>query len=298
MERAQSEGLATREALDLQPEMMGLLGRGADALLPSHLAREAAPRELLSRLVKNVAIPRLLSRRQRVSAPLPLPSPRVGELADLLIAPDPTAAFELVRSLQAEADSLGALCASVLEPAARRLGDLWSSDDCSELDVTIGLCRLQTALRRTDTCHPPLAGGQAQAGIVLVAPQPGERHMLGSVLDAEILWQAGWETHCEYPATDGALQEMLADTWFDALDLSMSLAFRRDERLPRMAQTIRQARKASCNPMIRIVVGGRVFLEQPGTNAHIGADAESASAAGVEVQMDRVARARAGRRGS
>jgi len=106
--------------------------------------------------------------------------------------------------------------------------------------------------------------------------------MLGSVLDAELLWRAGWETRCEFPATDEALQDLLAETWFDALDLSMSLAFRHEHRLVRMTQTIRLARQASCNPNLRVVVGGRMFFERSGAGHQVGADACSGSASRVE----------------
>jgi hypothetical protein len=239
-------------------------------------------RDLLRALVTQVAIPNLVTRHSGALAHSPLANPSIAELAGFLLAADPTGAFDRVSRLHAGVDSLGAFCATVLEPSARRLGDLWGSDNCSEVDVTIGLSRLQSALRRTSIGKPAPKASHEAPGTVLVAPQPGELHMLGSVLDAELLWRAGWRTQCEFPATDQALLDLLSKTWFDALDLSMSLAFCHEHRLPRMGRTIRLARQASRNPELRIVVGGRVFFERPDAGREVGADAASGSTSQVE----------------
>ena len=102
--------------------------------------------------------------------------------------------------------------------------------------------------------------------------------MLGAVLDAEVLWRDGWDIQCEFPATDAALNTLVAEHWFEAIDLSLSAAFRREHWLPRVAKTIAAARRASVNPEIVVVVGGRIFYEQGANATLVGADAESATA--------------------
>lgn len=172
------------------------------------------------------------------------------------------------------------LCGSVIEPAARRLGDLWDRDDCTELHVTLELRRLLLALRAAVAAvhrdDPPLPPPR-----VLVAPAPGEAHMLTAALEAEILWQAGWATEADFPATDAALQAMVARRWFDVLALSLSPAFRREDSLHPLARSIAAARRASCNPGMIVIVGGRAFFDQAAVAAGVGADAASASAADV-----------------
>jgi len=109
---------------------------------------------------------------------------------------------------------------------------------------------------------------------VLVAPLPGEPHMLGAAMASALFWQAGWDTRCEFPATDESLNLLVAGSWFDALDLSLSSAFLRTHWLPRMAQTIAQVRLASRNPALLVLVDGRVFGESAGAGAgaRVGAD--------------------------
>ena len=238
---------------------------------------------LLREIVGSVVIPRLDALHAQTQRALPAAHPRVAELVRLLIATDPRGAAALVGSAMARAGSFGGLCASLFEPVARGLGNLWQTDDCSEFDVTLGLCRLQSAIRQfsRSAARPGVHGQPA----VLVVPQPGELHLLGAALDAELLWRGGWDMHTEFPASDDALDALLAGTWFDVLDLSLSAAFRREHWLPRLGETIAHARSASCNPALVVVVGGRVFGEQGDSGASLGADASCASAAQVEAAI-------------
>jgi methanogenic corrinoid protein MtbC1 len=207
---------------------------------------------------------------------------QAGELASLLIAADQTAARVLIAQLRAHEETVWPLYATLFEPVARILGDRWSNDDCSEFDVTLGLSRLQTAVRQLCLDEPSCAAGLAYEPVVLIAPEPGELHGLGAALDSEMLWHAGWNPHCEYPDNDKALQDLLAATWFDALDLSLSVAFRREAELSRLATTIAHARRASCNPALAVIVGGRIFVDQNNVTLKVGADYGCTTALHIE----------------
>ncbi len=100
--------------------------------------------------------------------------------------------------------------------------------------------------------------------------------------NSEVLWNAGWTPHCEYPRDDHALEALVAATWFDVLDLSLSAAFRREHWLPRLQKTISAARHASRNPALVVVVGGRLFAEHLAVGAEVGADAASPTAVQVD----------------
>lgn len=258
------------------PGIIASLASRASALDEEPVEQRSA-RAIVMDLVEAVTLPRLFADGAFAHLSLPPPHGRAIELAQLLTAADPLAAFDLIQQLNEVSFSLPTLFASVLEPAARGLGDLWMADDCSEDELMLGLSRLQTAVRRLGCMVPETAPPHPPVRAVLVATQPGELHRLGCAMDAEALWQAGWDAHCEFPATDAALQRLLSDTWFDALDLSLSCSLRREHWLPRMAETIARARDASRNPALVIMVGGRVFFEQGDASLRIGADASSAS---------------------
>lgn len=255
-------GAATSLLAALAPKP---IGHNSEALAPEQTGAT------LRRVLESVVIPRLAARHGASPLRAPAIDPRAAELAKLAIAADPQAAFDLVAQVHARAGSFGPLCASLFEPAARSLGDLWDADDCSEVDVTMGLMRLQTAVRQLT--EGMTRGTGIGLPVVLVTPQPGEVHLLGAALDAEMLWQAGWDAHAEFPRTDSALQDLVAGSWFDVVDLSLSPAFRREDSMSKMARTIERVRDASMNPSLVVVVGGRLFVDRSDAGVAVGADA-------------------------
>jgi hypothetical protein len=213
-------------------------------------------------------------------------NPAAERLAALAIASEPTEARLLLNAAYAEFRSIAALTELLIEPAARCLGDLWAGDDCGEYEVTLGLCRLQTFLRE-------VAADSVQQHIehplvVLVAPLPGEIHMLGATLDAEALWQAGHDARVRFPSTEQALEQIVATNWFDAVDLSLSPAFTREHRIERMGHIIDSVRRASKNPALVVIAGGRAFYDRTASRADVHSDAISTSATHLFDDLARV----------
>jgi hypothetical protein len=105
---------------------------------------------------------------------------------------------------------------------------------------------------------------------------------MGAVFDAEMMWREGWDTHCEFPEDNATLIKLVKRQWFDVVDLSLSLAFNREDWMPRMAQTIADVRRASLNPALVVVVRGRVFFDHDGPLPElihsVGADGASTAA--------------------
>ncbi len=147
--------------------------------------------------------------------------------------------------------------------------------------MTLGLCRLQSAVRLLSSGSARNPASHMPRPAVLIAPEPGELHGLGATLDTTVLQTAGWSPQSAFPADDNALGDLVAGRWFDVLDLSLSPAFRREQDLPRVARTIAEARRASCNPALVVVVGGRVFLEEKTAGPAVGADHANATSLNV-----------------
>ena len=296
------------DSMYVAPAVVELLYRTPQAapsilamLAPSRVVGESAlpdqhdvDRAVLTEVIRRVALPQLAAAHGLIlplsdgteAQPLEITQlSQLSQLPRLLLAAEPSRAFKLIADAYAQRHSLGELCAQLLEPTARSLGDLWHSDECSELDVTLGLCRMQTAIRRLDLSDAAPATQVANAHSALIATQPGEPHMLDAATNAEMLWQAGWNTRVEFPATDEALQALVADNWFDSLDLSMSPSFCREDWVERLKTTIAAARRASKNPSIAIVISGRLVFEQSDTAERVGADSGSRTALQIESVM-------------
>jgi methanogenic corrinoid protein MtbC1 len=227
---------------------------------------------------------RLFTSRREMTASMASPAlladPDAHRLATLAIGDDVEAARALLRESLRRIGSVQQLTEQLIEPAARYLGDLWSDDDCGEYEVTLGLCRLQTFMRDITAGSVPDRAGNPL--VVLVAPLPGEIHLLGATLGAEAAWKAGWETHIRFPSTDEALNRIVATNWFDAIDLSLSPALHREHRLASMEHMIDAVRRASQNPALIVVAGGRAFHDGVATRTDVGADAIHRSAADLE----------------
>ena len=214
----------------------------------------------LETVVRTEVVPRLLKARI------------ASRLANLLRADDVAAALALVRSATSATDIWSGARATLFTVAARKLGDDWTHDECTELDVTLGLFTLHTVLRQLDQQTP---NSSKFAGVALVTPQSGEPHTLGAAMSAQRLRATGWQVRCEFPAGDDELAALLADRWFDRLDLSLSPAHERLDRLGALTATIAMARLASPNRDLNVAVGGRAFAEDAGLAARVGADPQS-----------------------
>ncbi len=251
---------------------------GAPGLLNRHTAsllKTVITEALIPALAGQHGAPRLLARSVPAHG-------RVMELADLLIAGDELGLSDLIREVESASPQTLLPFATLFEPTARRLGDLWAEDFCTEFDVTLSLARLQTAARLLGANTARRAPEGTVIPNVLITPEPGEPHGLGAALDSEALWNVGWHPHCEYPQTDRDLAALLAGEWFDVLDMSLSAAFLRQGWLPRLRTSIAAARDASRNPDLLVVVGGRIFAEHLATTEHSGADIGSTSSLNID----------------
>ncbi len=222
---------------------------------------------------------------QLKAAHLPAPKPQAlvwhadadapVTLAGKSLAVDPAATAQYLDELIAQGANLETLYGEVFEPAIRHLGGLWYDDLTSDALVTAGLGRLQLEARRLSAslAHPlhVLKPGHA----VLVAPQPGEQHGVNAAMTSELFWRDGWDVQFESPTDDSMLKDLVHDTWFDVLDLSLSGAYRREDSLQAMGASVRAAQAASLNPALAVIVHGRAFVERPSTYFGVGADAAS-----------------------
>jgi hypothetical protein len=271
------------------------LARRARGNLDKALAVLETPEDLLKRvrvlpsglgtgawddIFADIVVPQL---RNRHLTPHPMPHrvaalwhAEIGaaeELAARVLGVNEAPVAEYLDGLVAEGASPEVLYEEVFEPAARYLGDLRDEDLRSELEVTLGLGRLQFAVRQLSASLGQPLYAIRPGHAVLVAPEPGEPHGLAAAMASELFWRDGWDVSCEFPSTDGDLGRLVHDRWFDVLELSLSTAIRRERAMTAMGITIKAAQAASLNPALMIIVDGRAFVERQRTYRDVGADA-------------------------
>jgi len=156
----------------------------------------------------------------------------------------------------------------VLAPAARQLGGWWDQDACDFVDVTMGLWRLQEIVHALSAQVPGKAMHSVMERCALFSPAPGEQHGLGALIVEEFFRRSGWHTWSAPSLDEAELVALAAGRSFDLIGLTVSV----ERHVAPLARTIAAVRRASRNPQVLVMVGGRVFTERPELAIEIGAD--------------------------
>jgi MerR family transcriptional regulator, light-induced transcriptional regulator len=209
-------------------------------------------------------------------APLPPPTPRVpteadvAAFTDLVLAGSMPAVMDFVEAAHADGVPIDALYVDLLEPAARRLGELWRADLCSFAEVTMATARLQLALRETSALVPLTVECVQHGRRLLLTPAGGEQHTFGLLIVADLFTRKGWDVWGGARPGNEVLK-LVKDEWFDVVGLSVGCV----PRLGALTAEIRRIRSSSSNRNLGVMVGGSVFVAHPEYVARVGADASA-----------------------
>ena len=236
------------------------------ALLSATLSEQIIPRLLQAHIYGDSAAdgtPNYSAQTGR-----PISSADVKDLVRMVLLPDDHAARASVEAMRLRGIPVETLFIDLLALAARHLGELWEEDLCNFADVTVGVGRLQQAMRDLSpglVTRPP-AGDQPRR--VLLLPCPGEQHTFGLAMVGDFFRSAGWDV-AGGPAMSLDIDAVVRREWFDVVGFSLAS----EVHLSRLAPAIAAVRKASQNPRVGILVGGPIFLGQVGLANEVGADA-------------------------
>ncbi len=232
------------------------------------IERELVPRMLTAHPAGPIS-PNMLAAAQRA-----LGEAELAEFLRRVLDPDDARAGDFVAELRDEGASVDAVYMDLLAPTARRLGELWDEDSCDFLQVTIALGRMQRLLREPSQSFATEIPLDAPLGRILLGGAPGDQHTLGVLMVAEFFVRAGWGVAVGPPLGDVDLQSAVGQDWFDVIGLSLGT----ESRLDSVKRLIVRIRRASRNPNLVVLVGGRVFAESPDLAESVGADGSVADA--------------------
>ncbi len=258
----------------------------ADALSAAHMqsvrlhpARQDAARHgderrrsILTRTVELDVIPRLLIAHPLPAAPaaagLLVTAVHVADLVGLVLSRGEPEAVAFVAAMHEGGAAADSLYLDLLAPAARRLGEMWEDDTCDFTDVTIGLWRLQNAMRELSPSFLRSANARTNGPRVLLVPLPGEDHTFGLSMVYEFFRRAGWNAWCGPVESSAELRGMVKHEWVEVIGFSLAC----DEKLDAVRSEIRSVRRASMNPGLAVLVGGPGFTANPALAGEVGAD--------------------------
>ena len=197
----------------------------------------------------------------------------IAEFAPLALEVDAYALIDHVERLLARGVTIDGILVDLLAPAARELGIGWGGDRCELVDGTMGLWRLQEVVRelsgRLSVDH-----GMGDARRVLFAALPGDQHSFGTVIVEEMFRRDGWDTEVALDPDMSELLEKVSRGWYDMVGLTVSC----DCHIAPLPSIITALRSVSRNPQLLVMVGGRIFLQDPALADRVGADGTAADA--------------------
>ena len=115
----------------------------------------------------------------------------VWQLTDALISDDPAAGARYVQDLMSSGVRHKELYVVYLAGAARLLGDWWDESRVSFFDVGIATSRIHSILRKLETTSQPRVFSPLKSA--LFAAVPGETHMIGVKIAADVFRREGWD---------------------------------------------------------------------------------------------------------
>jgi methanogenic corrinoid protein MtbC1 len=258
-------------------------------IAPNILAEADLPasRRKLAAIIETVVLPRIIEMHatrpsKKRDDPQTPTSDEIAKLAMLVLNPDLELSSEFIRQLEDRGLSIDRLFIDLLEPAARCLGTMWDNDECSFIDVTLGVARLQQLLALfSRSWAVPAFSRKRRVCMVSIAE---EQHSFGVTMVETFLRAGGWDVRSERGATLQQIAPLLRSQWLAVVGLTAST----DRQLGSLAATIRHIRQHSRNPVVGIMVGGPPFTACPELATQVGADAMAINAPAAVVLAQRL----------
>ncbi|MEL6447504.1 MAG: cobalamin B12-binding domain-containing protein [Pseudomonadota bacterium] len=204
----------------------------------------------------------------RLQMTFPSPTPDVEEVATtarpeydverfltVLRSGDVEAAFSFIEDLRDTDHDLIQIYRHLLAPAAQRLGEMWEQDECNFADVTIAVTKMRHMAIATAPLFPLHSFEEGRdAPSILITTVPGEQHTMGLHLAVESFRSEGWNVWSGMPRSTTELIDLVAQQHYDVIGLSISA----NRNVSVLAEAIVDARRASINDGVKIVIGGGI----------------------------------------
>lgn len=248
-----SDSKNDRADIVYEPDYSGQLSNDPCRLaMLSVLEEQIIPRLVLAHpLVANPLTTADVARRAPTIA-------EVRQLAQMCLSDDRGGVAALIAALQEEGLPLEAIFVDLVAPAARLLGTMWDDDQIGFDQVTMGLVFMHEIVHGMGYEYQD---GPQQAGAVqrvMLACAPGSQHVLGLSIVSEFFRKGGWQVVMEISPSARELRHAVQNEWFDLIGLSIAL----EAQLADLPALVVSLKKASRNPKVRVLLGGRVFHDQ------------------------------------
>ena len=136
--------------------------------------------------------------------------------------------------------------------SARRIGELWSSDEIDFVNGTIAFSRLHRVMHEFSTEFLSEGKSESNGLSLLIMTEPASQHGLGAFMLSEFFRHAGWRVMLVTPQDIADFKRTFLSDWFDAVVLSIST----DRQINKISKAVSELRQATVNPSLKIFIGG------------------------------------------
>ena len=166
---------------------------------------------------------------------------------------DTTAGAETIERITERGATLEEIYLNYLAPAARRFGERWMLDQASFFQVTVGVGRIIAILRALNSTNrvSELPGDRS----ALFAAVPGETHLLGIRMAADLFHRKGWDIELALDLPHDGLLQHVARSGHRVIGLSTA----GQHSAPALARLIIALRLQ--DPRCFILVSGQLLQE-------------------------------------
>jgi MerR family transcriptional regulator, light-induced transcriptional regulator len=229
----------------------------------------------LAERIENQIVPQLLGERapfaidERDADRLDFDERMITQWAELAVDDDVPALAEHFRAVLATEADLATVFLGILAPVARLLGQWGDMNRISFAEVDRSISTLEDVIQKFNHDHVPHATRGWRMGSILLSTCPGDEHSFGLRMVEELFRRDGWSLTSLVARSNGMITSELGRNHFHVLGLSIARA----SMLPNTALLVKEARAASLNPDLLIVLGGPAITEETLAEAQaLGAD--------------------------
>ena len=186
-----------------------------------------------------------------------------------LIEPKPEEAKLILLRAHENGASHRELCVDYIGAAARKLGEWWDDDIITFGDMAVAAGRMLHFLRDLRELVPktPQRGSRE----AMFATVPGEQHILGVTMAADLMRDKGWKIDLQINQSIEDLCAHAIKNDYRIIGLSATNA----DRIRSLAAAVVELRLAA--PYAYIFIGGHIVEVEPDIAIRTGADAAAAS---------------------
>lgn len=231
------------------------------------LVEEKLPRDSVTELAREV-VRRLAFRMPRSVPKEDLPDEsEIDLLCSALLSRDDRAADAFILAARRDGVDIDAIYLGYVAGAARKLGDMWDSDQVSFIDVTLACGKLYRIIRGLRHVIAPGIVEDRDEHPAMFALVPGETHTLGIEIATDTFRREGWDVDMMVGLDHDALINEADRRSYRAIVLVANS----DSMLEPLTRLVLALRIS--HPLAHVVVAGNIIAHRPDISDLVGADA-------------------------